>query len=78
MDGRSRNLVHGVAAVAVGFAGVMAGRCSGSSCGTCLACVVPGVALVMFGVIGRGASPKKRESTSSCARPSGAGGHASD
>jgi hypothetical protein len=77
MAGHSRNIVHGVAAAAVGFAGLVVGRCSGGSCSTCLACVAPGVALVMFGLIGRVSSPKESSSTSSCARPSDAGGHAS-
>lgn len=52
MTGPGRNLFHAAFGVAAGVAGVAAGRCTGGSCGSCLACVLPGVGVLLLGVLG--------------------------
>lgn len=52
MTGHGRNLFHAAIGVAAGVAGVAAGRCTGGSCSTCLACVLPGVSVLLLGVAG--------------------------
>lgn len=63
MTGRGRSLLHAAFGVAAGITGVAAGRCAGGACTTCLACAVPGLGVVVLGVLGHIAGRAKSPAT---------------
>jgi len=53
MRAASREVRYGAVGVLSGLAAVMAGRCGGGGCTSCLACAVPGAAVLLLAALGR-------------------------
>ncbi len=48
MRAAHRSALHAALGAAAALAGLTAGRCSGGSCGSCLACAVPGASVLLL------------------------------
>ncbi len=77
MRAPSRDVRYGAFGVLTGVAAVAAGRCGGGACLSCLACAVPGAAVVLVAAAGAwrrgGVARARTPSASPSPAPSGSG-----